>query len=51
MSGKAIKAGVAKALRWAALPWWLIRIFSEEKSFHPNPILGSLALNRRGLRG
>ena len=49
MSGKAIKAGVAKALRWAALPWWLIRIFSEEKSFHPNPILGSLALNRRGL--
>ncbi len=48
MSWKAIKAGVAEALRWVALPWWLVQVFSEEKSFHPNPILGNYALNRRG---
>jgi hypothetical protein len=37
------------ALRWLLLPWWLLQIFSEEKSFHPNPILGMRMLNRRGL--
>ena len=36
------------ALRWLLLPWWLLQVFSEDKSFHPNPILGSAALNRRG---
>jgi hypothetical protein len=37
------------ALRWLLLPWWLAQLFTGEKSFWPNPILGSLALNRRGL--
>ena len=37
------------ALRWLLLPWWLVQLFTGEKSFWPNPILGSLALNRRGL--
>ncbi len=36
------------ALRWLLLPWWIVRVFSPDKSFWPNPILGSLALNRRG---
>jgi hypothetical protein len=39
----------SNALRWLLLPWWALQVFSEEKSFHPNPILGSQALNRRGL--
>jgi hypothetical protein len=38
----------AGALRWLLLPWWIAQVFSEEKSFHPNPVIGSLALNRRG---
>ena len=37
------------ALRWLLLPWWLLQVFSGEKAFHPNPILGSPALNRWGL--
>ena len=37
------------ALRWLLLPWWLLQVFTGDKSFHPNPILGSAALNRRGL--
>ena len=37
-----------RAARWLLLPWWLAQVFSEEKSFHSNPILGSLRLNRRG---
>ena len=37
------------ALRWLLLPWWLLQVFSGEKSFWPNPILGSFQLNRRGL--
>jgi hypothetical protein len=42
-------SGFLKALRWALLPFWLLQIFSEEKSFDINPILGSRRLNRRGL--
>ncbi len=38
-----------KALRWALLPWWLVRLFSEEKSFEHNPLLDSHTLARRGL--
>lgn len=38
----------ARALRWVLLPWWLAQVFTGEKSFHPNPILGSHRLNRRG---
>ena len=37
------------ALRWLLLPWWLAQVFTGEKSFWPNPILGDLGLNRRGL--
>ena len=37
------------AFRWLVLPWWLVQLFSGEKSFHTNPVLGSRALNRRGL--
>jgi hypothetical protein len=37
-----------RATRWLLLPWWLLQVFSDEKSFHANPILGSLRLNRRG---
>jgi hypothetical protein len=40
---------MVSALRWLALPWWLAQVFTGEKSFWPNPVLGSLALNRRGL--
>ncbi len=40
---------VSGALRWLLLPWWLAQVFSEEKSFHPNPILGSRRLNKSGL--
>ena len=36
------------ALRWLLLPWWLVQVFTGEKSYWPNPLLGSLALNRRG---
>ena len=36
------------ALRWLLLPWWLAQVFSGEKSYWPNPILGGLELNRRG---
>ena len=31
------------------LPWYAISIFTGEKSFRRNPILGSVRLNRRGL--
>lgn len=40
---------MAKMLRWVLLPWWLLRVFSEQKSLDGNPILGSQALARRGL--
>ena len=36
------------ALRWLLLPWWLAQVFTGEKSFWPNPLLGSVVLNRRG---
>lgn len=38
-----------RALRWILAPWWVLQIFSEQKSFETNPILGSTKLNRRGL--
>jgi hypothetical protein len=40
---------IPAALRWLLLPWWLAQLFSGEKSFHANPVLGSRTLNRRGL--
>ena len=36
-------------LRWLLLPFWALQIFTGTKAFAANPILGSLALNRRGL--
>jgi hypothetical protein len=39
---------MVSALRWLLLPLWLLQLFTGEKSFWPNPILGSLGLNRRG---
>ena len=38
-----------RALRWVMLPVWIGQVFSSEKSFHHNPILGDEKLNRRGL--
>ncbi len=49
MASPAQSNPVLSALRWLMLPWWLVQLFTSEKSFWPNPILGSLALNRRGL--
>lgn len=49
MSVRAVTSGAWKVLRWLLLPLWLMQIFSEEKAFHPNPILGSRWLNRKGL--
>ena len=40
---------LSKALSWLLLPVWAAQVFTAQKSFHPNPLLGSLALNRRGL--
>ena len=37
------------ALRWLLLPWWALQVFTAEKSFAGNPIIGSRRLNRRGL--
>jgi hypothetical protein len=48
MAADGPNAGPFALLRWLLLPWWALQVFSEEKSFHPNPILGSLWLNRRG---
>jgi hypothetical protein len=45
-----LNSGPFAALRWLLLPFWAAQVFSEEKSFHPNPILGSLWLNRRGFQ-
>ena len=36
-------------LRWLLLPFWAVQVFTGAKAFGSNPILGSLALNRRGL--
>ncbi|HEX8232860.1 MAG TPA: phytanoyl-CoA dioxygenase family protein [Caulobacteraceae bacterium] len=35
--------------RWLLLPWWAFQVFTAEKSFAGNGIIGSRALNRRGL--
>ena len=48
MASGGLSSGPVAALRWLLLPLWALQIFSEEKSFHPNPILGSRWLNRRG---
>jgi hypothetical protein len=48
MAARALSSKIVSALRWLLLPWWLAQVFSGEKSFWPNPILGSLMLNRRG---
>ncbi len=34
---------------WWRAPWWLVQLATGAKSFVDNPILGSEALNRRGL--
>ncbi len=49
MASAATRTGVWAALRWLLLPWWAAQLFSEEKSFQANPLLGSRRLNRRGL--
>ena len=36
-------------LRWWRAPFWLLALGTGAKSFADNPILGSQALNRRGL--
>ena len=38
-----------RSLRWWRSPWWLLELGTGAKSFADNPILGSQALNRRGL--
>lgn len=48
MSSDSSARRVRAALRWLLLPWWVLQVFSQEKSFQPNPILGSLRLSRRG---
>ena len=48
MGARTVSSKVLSALRWLLLPFWLAQVFSGEKSFWPNPILGGLALNRRG---
>ncbi len=40
---------MSSLLRWLLLPLWLVQVMSGTKSFARNPILGSPALNRRGL--
>ena len=47
MAAPAQSNTAASALRWLLLPWWLVQVFTGEKSFWPNPLLGNLALNRR----
>ena len=48
MRAQPVSSKVVSALRWLLLPWWLVQVFTGEKSFWPNPILGGLGLNRRG---
>ena len=38
-----------KALSWIAAPLWPLQLASGQKSFRANPLIGSPALNRRGL--
>ena len=48
MAARISSSKVVSALRWLLLPWWAAQVFTGEKSFWPNPILGGLGLNRRG---
>ncbi|HEY5412974.1 MAG TPA: phytanoyl-CoA dioxygenase family protein [Caulobacteraceae bacterium] len=48
MTGERASGGVSSALRWLLLPFWLAQVFSGEKSFWPNPLLGDPRLNRHG---
>ena len=48
MAAQSQSMKAVSALRWLLLPWWLAQVFTGEKSFWPNPLLGSLSLNRRG---
>ncbi len=48
MGAERLSSRAMQALRWLLLPLWLVQVFSQEKAFHPNPVLGSLWLNRRG---
>ena len=34
---------------WLGAPWWIIQLATGAKSFVDNPLIGSAALNRRGL--
>lgn len=43
------KVRVREILRWWRAPLWLLALGTGAKSFADNPILGSEALNRRGL--
>ena len=38
-----------KALSWISAPLWPLQLASGQKSFRANPLIGSAALNRRGL--
>ncbi|GGE88961.1 phytanoyl-CoA dioxygenase family protein [Sphingomonas prati] len=38
-----------KAARYLLAPWWAIQLFTGAKSFGDNPLIGSPALNARGL--
>lgn len=37
------------AIRWLKAPWWALQLATGAKSFVDNPLLGSRALNQRGL--
>jgi len=43
------KAFRSSPMRWLALPWWVIQLFTSAKSFCDNPLIGSKRLNRLGL--
>ncbi|WP_076072679.1 phytanoyl-CoA dioxygenase family protein [Sphingomonas montana] len=38
-----------KAARYLLAPWWVVQLFTGAKSFGDNPLIGSQALNARGL--
>jgi hypothetical protein len=48
MAGGRTSSRVFSTLRWLLLPFWTLQVFSGEKSFWPNPLLGDPTLNRRG---
>lgn len=41
--------GAKRAALWLLSPVWLAQVFTTSKTFAPNPILGSVTLNRLGL--